>query len=70
MVLTLPVSSIINTFLTVAVLLISVAIIPYFLAISALLSAIIGNGTVIPVKQYMSYSHAKCDAFESTLSPK
>ena len=68
-VLTIPLSSIINTFLTVSVLLISFAIIPYFLAIVPFLSAIIGNGICTPVLQYMSYNHAKCELLLSTLSP-
>ena len=47
----IPLSSIMNTFLTVSVLLILLDIIPYFLAICPFLSAIIGNGTLIPVLQ-------------------
>ena len=68
-VLIIPLSSIIYTFLTVSVLLISFDIIPYFLAISPFLSAIIGNDICIPVLQYISYTHARCDALLSILNP-
>lgn len=60
--LTIPLSSIINTFLTVSVLLISFEIIPYFLAMLPFLSAIIGKGIRIPVLQYISYIQARCEA--------
>ena len=59
----------INTFLTVSVLLTSEEIIPYFLAMTPFWSAIIGKGTRIPVLQKMSYTQAKWDALLSTLSP-
>ena len=59
----------INTFLTVSVVLTSLEIIPYFLAITPFLSAIIGNGITIPVLQYISYTHAKCEGLLSTLNP-
>jgi len=49
--LTIPLSSIINTFLTVSVELTSLDIIPYFLDIKAFLSATIGKGKTIPVMQ-------------------
>ena len=49
--LTIPLSSITKTFLTVSVELISLEIMPYFLAIDPFLSATIGNGRTIPVIQ-------------------
>lgn len=66
---TTPLSSIINTFLTVTFGFTSFDIIPYLLAIVPFKSAIIGNGTTIPVFLYMLSSHAKCDGLLSTLSP-
>lgn len=60
--LTTPLSSMINTFLTVTFGFTSFDIIPYLLAIAPFKSAIIGNGTTIPVFLYILSSHAKCEA--------
>ena len=59
MVLKICLSSIINTVLTVDVLLIEAEIIPYKFAIFISLSSIIGNGIFTPVSCKILYIHAK-----------